>query len=98
MDDETIKRQAEEFARANRKQIAQVRTDKTKYPSDNAPISIFMAGSPGAGKTEYSKNLIDLLEMDKNHKVIRIDADELRHQLPGYTGNNSYLFQTAVSL
>ena len=31
-------------------------------------------------------------------KVIRIDADDLRARMPGYTGNNSHLFQAAISI
>ncbi len=98
MDDETIKKQAEEFARANKKRLAKELTDTSKYAPDEVPFSVFMAGSPGAGKTEYSKNLIDSLEKNQNHKVIRIDGDELRQYLPGYSGSNSYLFQGAISI
>ncbi|PIQ68423.1 MAG: Zeta toxin [Candidatus Taylorbacteria bacterium CG11_big_fil_rev_8_21_14_0_20_46_11] len=94
---ETRKR-SEEFARANRKRIAKELTDISKYIPDDTPISVFMAGSPGAGKTEFSKSLVDSLEIKSHHKVIRIDGDELRERMPGYTGNNSYLFNTAVSL
>jgi UDP-N-acetylglucosamine kinase len=97
-EDEKLKQQAEEFARINRKELAQELTDISKYMPDDVPFSIFMAGSPGAGKTEYSKNFIEILENNKKHKVIRIDADELRSRIPGYTDRNSYLFQTAVSL
>jgi len=32
------------------------------------------------------------------HRVVRIDADELRDRMPGYTGHNSNLFHGAVSL
>lgn len=45
-----------------------------------------------------SKNLIAILENNKKHKIIRIDGDDLRHLIPGYTGTNSYLFQGAVSI
>lgn len=95
---EKIKLAAEEFARANKKRIAKELTDKAKYIPDEQPFSVFMAGSPGAGKTEYSKNLIESLEKNQKHKVIRIDGDELRQYLPGYSGNNSYLFQGAISI
>ncbi len=98
MDDETINKQAEEFARANRQHMAKELTDISVYIPDVIPASVFMAGSPGAGKTEYSRNLIKILEEKMNHKVIRIDGDELRERMPGYTGNNFFLFQTAVSL
>ena len=85
---ETIKNKAEEYARLNKKRLAAELTDISKYLPDESPISVFMAGSPGAGKTEYSKNLIRSLERDKNHKVIRVDPDDLRHYFPGYTGKN----------
>ena len=95
---EKIKLEAEEFARANRQRIARELTDRLIFIPDAIPTSVFMAGSPGAGKTEYSRNLIKILEEKMNHRVIRIDGDELRGRMPGYVGNNSFLFQTAVSL
>lgn len=98
MTEDEMKKQAEEFARANRKQIAKELTDASKYVPDDTPISVFMAGSPGAGKTEFSKSLIESREARNNPKVIRIDGDELRQRIPGYTGKNSYLFNAAVSL
>lgn len=52
---------------------------------DQSPISIFMAGSPGAGKTEYSKSLITETGID----IVRIDPDEIRNFFPWYVGNNS---------
>lgn len=95
---DVIQSQALNFARRNRKRIARELTDPNKYKPEDIPVSVFMAGSPGAGKTEFSKNLIALLEENKDHQVIRIDGDEIRPLLPGYTGSNSYLFQGAVSL
>lgn len=86
------------FAKENRKRIAQERTDIKKYRPDEKPVTVFMAGSPGAGKTEFSKNVISILEKNNEHKVIRIDGDDIRREIPGYTGSNSYLFQGAVSL
>src|SRR3989344_4617725 len=62
------------------------------HPVTN-PISLFMAGSPGAGKTEVSKSLIKKF---KNIPV-RIDADEIRVICPGYTGTNAHLFQKAAN-
>jgi UDP-N-acetylglucosamine kinase len=97
-EEDYIKEQAEAFARAHRKEIAKELTDIKKYLPDEVPLSIFMAGSPGAGKTEYSKGFLALLEKENSRKIIRIDGDELRARIPGYTGANSYLFQTAVSL
>ena len=93
-----IKAQAEKFAKENKKRLAKELTDISKYIPDEKPISVFMAGSPGAGKTESSKNFLDDLEAHTKHKVIRIDGDEIRKHMPGYTGANSYLFQKAISI
>ncbi len=98
MTDEEIRAKAIEFAKRNKNHIAKELTDPAKYMPDVVPISVFMAGSPGAGKTEFSKNLIKILEEDKERHVVRIDSDEVRSRVPGYIGTNSYLFQGAVSL
>ena len=98
MNDEEIRARAVDFAKKNKIHIAKQLTDPEQYTPDITPISVFMAGSPGAGKTEFSKNLIDILEENKERRVVRIDSDELRKYIPGYTGNNSHLFQGAVSL
>lgn len=56
-----------------------------------------MAGSPGAGKTEASKALLEEF-VEKGRKVLRIDPDDLRSEFEHYSGNNSWLFQPAVSI
>jgi predicted ABC-type ATPase len=68
-----------------------------KFKSLDSPISFFMAGSPGAGKTEFSKSFIKTLNEDNEFSIIRIDADEIREMCPRYTGENAYLFQKAAS-
>ena len=96
--DEEIRLAAIQFAKENKKKIAKEFTDKKKYQPDPSPISAFMAGSPGAGKTELSKNLIEILEGNRSTRIMRIDGDDLRFLVPGYTGSNSFLFQGAVSI
>ena len=87
------------FARANKKTRCAQLTDPTVYPREDHPVSVFMAGSPGAGKTEAAKELIAQLErLPKAPKVLRIDPDDLRSEFPGYTGTNSWLFQHAASI
>ncbi len=86
------------FAKKERKNIAKRLTDTAVYVPDEHPTSVFMAGSPGAGKTELSKSVLLLLEKEVGNRVVRIDADEIRALIPGYTGKNSVLFQGAVSL
>jgi len=91
----TIQREALEFAKKNKKTIAKQFTDPKKFPSEENPVSVFMAGSPGAGKTESS---IELLKKFSSTPIIRIDPDELRSQFKEYTGQNAWLFQAAVSV
>jgi len=95
--DEEIQSAAIEFARSNKKEVAHKLTDKSVYPADNAPVSVFMAGSPGAGKTEFSVRVLELLEKE-GKSVVRIDPDELRSEFVQYSGDNSDLFQAAVSI
>ena len=90
MDDQQVSDRAVQYAKDHRREIV---ADVTAgFTARDNPISIFMAGSPGAGKTEASKQF---LVNFKN--VLRIDADELRERFPEYTGENSHLFQRAVT-
>lgn len=86
-----------EFARANKKEIAKRLTDVTVYLPEENPVSVFMAGSPGAGKTEASISLLESFS-DDGSQILRIDPDELRCEFKEYSGENSWLFQGAVSV
>ncbi|MBV4460029.1 zeta toxin family protein [Pseudomonas sp. COR58] len=94
-DEQRISVQALSFARSNKKAIAKRLTDKTVFLPEEAPVSVFMAGSPGAGKTEASIALINLFA---DTKILRVDPDELRNEFSGYTGGNAWLFQRGVSV
>lgn len=85
------------YARRNKKEIARRLTDPACYVPERFPVSVFMAGSPGAGKTEASIELLDSVK-GKGYNILRIDPDELRSELPGYAGTNSWLFQGGVSI
>jgi predicted ABC-type ATPase len=93
-DDQRIADEAVVFAKANRKGIARRLTDPSIFLSEDSPVSVFMAGSPGAGKTEASLEFLSRF----GGGVLRIDPDNYRSELPGYTGSNSSLFQRAVSV
>jgi UDP-N-acetylglucosamine kinase len=94
-EEERLADAAWKFAKQNRTSIARRLADTKTYPGENNPVSVFMAGSPGAGKTEAS---IELLKeaADDGNMTLRIDPDELRNELPGYGGGNAWLFQRAV--
>lgn len=96
-EEEKIQKSAVEFARKNKKEIAKRLTDVKIYLQEQNPVSVFMAGSPGAGKTEASKTLLENFS-DDGSKILCIDPDELRHEFKAYTGDNSWLFQGAVSV
>lgn len=96
---EVIKQKAIRFARANKKAIATKFTDIETNLPDLHPSSVFMAGSPGAGKTEASISLLDVIKQKKGKlHILRIDPDEFRSNFEDYTGNNAWLFQPAVSI
>jgi predicted ABC-type ATPase len=92
-----IKQIADTFAKIHKDEIAKEVTRTDIFLPEENPVSVFMAGSPGAGKTESSKNLIQKFSK-KDGQILRIDPDELRIRIPGYTGDNSYLFHGAVSI
>lgn len=68
--------------------------DYPSLSSEKAPATIFMAGSPGAGKTEFSKGLLS----EFKEQAVRIDADDIRTFIPEYNGKNSDLVQGAASV
>ena len=95
--DQEIEAEAIAFAKIHKEEIARELTSLEKFPKDSSPVSVFMAGSPGAGKTESSRRLIERFSGD-GHMILRIDPDDIRPRLPGYDGKNSSLFQYAASI
>lgn len=54
---------------------------KVTHPSDK-PFTMFMAGGPGVGKTEWALSWIERLIQDEpNASILRIDADEVKEFL-----------------
>jgi UDP-N-acetylglucosamine kinase len=94
IEEQLINEKAIEWARANKKRIAKELTNTQLILPEQRPVSVFMAGSPGAGKTEVSKALVSTL----GGRVLRIDPDEFRDFIPGYMGAHSWLFQGAISV
>ncbi len=82
------------YLRVHKKELLEQFAGDKICPRVENPFSIFMAGSPGAGKTEYSKAWMQ----QTNAVLVRIDTDEVREWFPMYTGNNSADIQHAAAL
>ena len=67
-----IQSAALDFSRKNKKDIAKRLTDKSRFLPEDEPVSVFMAGSPGAGKTEASIELLAIVE-ESFAEILRID-------------------------
>jgi predicted ABC-type ATPase len=94
--DAEITQRALEFARLHKKDIAARHTDVATFLPDTIPVTVFMAGSPGAGKTESAKNLIERFSSEV--RILHVDTDALRSEFADYTGTNAALFQGATSV
>lgn len=92
-EEERIEATAIKFIKTHKKEILERFCPLTTCHSVSNPTSLFMAGSPGAGKTEISKSFMKRFE----DIPIRIDADEIRSMCPGYVGTNAHLFQKAAN-
>jgi len=96
MSSDDIEKQAKEWVKKNKTFLISKFANLQEFPGMTNPFTIFMAGSPGAGKTEFSKSLIKTY--DPNTKIVRIDADEIRDLIPNYTGANAYKVQGAAAI
>ncbi|HDY90449.1 MAG TPA: zeta toxin family protein [bacterium] len=88
-----ISKKAFDWVKKSKRKIIEIFASEKVYPKDDLPTTIFMAGSPGAGKTEFS---IRLSESFKQKPVI-IDADKVREHIDGYDGKKAYLFQRGAT-
>src|ERR1700722_5950860 len=94
-DDQQLIDAAYQYIKDHKHELIERFADPKIYKPDNQPVSLFMAGSPGAGKTEVSKRLIEIFT---GSLPVRIDADDIRIIFPNYTGTNSHIFQRACTL
>ncbi len=82
-----------EFVKRNKKEILNRFCPQAICYAVINPRSLFMAGSPGAGKTEISERLTGRFK----DMPVRIDADEIRSMCPGYSGTNAHVFQKVAN-
>ena len=96
---EDISEKSKKWVKENKKKLVETFVVDDEYYKSDKPFTIFMAGSPGAGKTEFSKGFIEeAKKLSPISRITRIDADEIKEIIPGYNGSNSDLFQGASSL
>jgi UDP-N-acetylglucosamine kinase len=94
--DEEIITKATAQAKAMKKKLAKAMIDH--LPEEESAVSVFMAGSPGAGKTETAKVIISQFKQKHGVEVVHIENDELRKEFADYNGVNSPLFQRPATL
>ena len=73
----------------NKREFVERIVAETGVEPDAEPAGIFMAGLPGAGKTELSRNII----IDSGVDFLRIDMDQIAEMLPGYKPENADEFR-----
>lgn len=87
------------WVKKNEKFLVKFFADLILYPPVDNPSTYFMAGCPGAGKTEYSKEFIsELIKNNPQRKIVRIDADEIRDKIPIYDRTNASEMQKAATI
>lgn len=91
--EQLIAEKALAYARKTKKQFAKTETNKDIFSPEEHPITLLMAGSPGAGKTETAQEMLSVIG-----QAIHIDPDRYRDHFEDYTGYNTYLFQGATSI
>jgi predicted ABC-type ATPase len=96
MDDQQITDKAIKEAKKMKKAVACRLVDD--LPQEEMPVSVFMAGSPGAGKTETARAMIRAFADDHGLGLVHIENDELRKEFDDYNGLNSPLFQRPATL
>ncbi|KFJ03545.1 MULTISPECIES: zeta toxin family protein [Bifidobacterium] len=94
MNDAKIIEEAREFAKRNPRIFIDMAIDEAKSSVAGSKLAIFMAGTPGSGKTEYAEELAGLF----NKRPVMINADLFREKFEKYNGENSYLFQSATNV
>lgn len=92
-----IEKAAKLFIRKNKRLLIQTFANSIDFTPVKKPFTLFMAGSPGAGKTEFSKSFIHFLK-EENTDIVRIDPDAIRDLIPQYSGGNAYQVQGAAAL
>lgn len=83
----------DKWASKNWKKIAEKIIADSGTTPDERHSCIFMAGIPGSGKTELSKDYIIL----GKYNAVRLDMDEIATMIDGYEAKNADIFRKAAT-
>ena len=97
-EEQRIAAEARNYIKKNRKLLINTLASPERYKKDKKynPTSIFTAGWPGVGKTEYATMIIAHFKGLRGVNVLHLDIDKCRDFLPQYTGRNSYVIHSAA--
>lgn len=96
MIEETVSSEAYEWVKNNPGVLIDAIAGKYS-DSQEGRVSVFMAGAPGAGKTEFSRCLIRDVFGLNTKLIVRIDPDEIRLKIPTYIPGKAELFNSATN-
>lgn len=82
-----------QWAKANKKRIAREFVRRVGLKTSDEPVGIITAGLPGAGKTEFTLELLKQTE----DTPLRIDMDEIAQLIEGYRPQIANKFRGAAS-
>ncbi|MEO7363902.1 MAG: zeta toxin family protein [Candidatus Saccharimonadales bacterium] len=99
-DQKLIEQEATRWVRraSNKRKLVAKFAALDDFPSVEQPVIVFLAGSHGAGKTEFIKGFRQAIKESVKLTPAVLDPDAIRELLSGYTGNNSHLFQRPVAI
>src|SRR5262249_11418531 len=90
-DGSLLAEEASRYIRSHKRALIERFASLSVYKPDARPVTVFMAGSPGAGKTEFSKRLAESFE----GRPGPIDSDEIRHWTPNHDSAEPQVYQKA---
>lgn len=83
--EQELSAKAVQYIKDNKKLLGDTFANSDIYTARSQPITVFMAGIPGAGKTEVVDNMI----VEWKTKPVHIDADKIREMFRGI-GYNAF--------
>lgn len=100
--DEELAVQAREYVKRHKRELTRQYAGLDLIPPVGNPEVILMAGPPGAGKSEFSQEMVELWQEDdandEKSRYVLIDPDVIRENFDGYDGKNAEVFNSAVNL